>query len=213
MVTTRRNNDEMYPNPRKKEIKKKADRLIQKHAFNELLRRKSINGGNLKFGDIQKVVDEFQDLGYNAVTRLNLNYCLANLIKKGQVTLVSEQERPTRNVTVTGVTDLSPLTGDEAEASQLNGDEDDDGISTDKNDAETDPVVMDDHNNLTSINSVIDTGTGSSKRKEALEKKKKVQLEHQLVQEALLTISSKYKEIQDAAKAKVSMLEMVLLIN
>jgi hypothetical protein len=62
---------------------------------------------------------------------------------------------------------------------------------------------MDGHqNSLTSIDRLFDTGTSSSKQKEAIEKKKKEQMEHLLLRKPLVTISLKYKELQDSAKAK-----------
>jgi hypothetical protein len=72
MVTTRKNHT--APDPRKKKVKKRADRAIQKQAFNELLFRRTTNSGKLNFRDIQNVVNEFQSLGYDAVTRRNLQY-------------------------------------------------------------------------------------------------------------------------------------------
>jgi hypothetical protein len=43
---------------REKKLRKVQDRAVQKRAFNELLLRRNLNNGKLKFGDLEKVVKE-----------------------------------------------------------------------------------------------------------------------------------------------------------
>jgi hypothetical protein len=107
MVTTRKNNP--VPSPRKKKLKRGADRAIQKQVFNKLLFCRANNGGKFNFGDIQNVVNEFQAFGYDAVTRRNLQYRFNNFIKKGTTTLFSERDCPT-TVKLANVTEVSSLT-------------------------------------------------------------------------------------------------------
>jgi hypothetical protein len=57
------------------------------------------------------VVNEFQSLGYDGVSRPNLHYRLENFIKEGAATLFSEREC-SENVTLANITELSPLTDD-----------------------------------------------------------------------------------------------------
>jgi hypothetical protein len=73
MVTTR-NKQSANNDPRSKLLKKVSNRAIQKQAFNELLLKRANNSGQLKFGVIQKIVNEYNKLGYTSVNRRNLHY-------------------------------------------------------------------------------------------------------------------------------------------
>jgi hypothetical protein len=194
MATTRKNNP--APSPRKKQLKKGADRAIQKQAFNELLLRRANNGGKFNFGDIQNVVNEFQALGYDAVTRRNLQYRLNNFIKKGTTTLFSERECPT-TVKLANVTEVSPLTVDDFGSNPGEKNPGDNNMSTSLS------VVEDDveEGNLSPIGEGEGESDIAKKRREGLARKKQQEVQNQLVQQALLTISSKYAELRDSAKA------------
>jgi hypothetical protein len=127
MVTTRKNNP--APSPRKKQLKKEVDCANQKQAFNELLFWRASNDGKLNFGDIQNVVNKSQLLGYDAVTRCNLQYCFNNFINKGTTTLFSECDCP-KTVKLASVTELSPLTGDDFASNPVAKNPDDSNMAT-----------------------------------------------------------------------------------
>jgi hypothetical protein len=54
-----------------------------KKAFNDLLLRRNLNNGKLKFGDIENVVMQYQAMGFTCVTQRNLRYRMLLLEKHG----------------------------------------------------------------------------------------------------------------------------------
>jgi hypothetical protein len=113
MVTTRNNASGANKRclNREKQLRKDQDRVVQKRAFNDLLVRRGTNNGKLKFGDLEKVVQEYQNMGFTSVTRRNLRYRLDLLDNHGSTSMVSELERPTQQViTNANVTEVSSLT-------------------------------------------------------------------------------------------------------
>jgi hypothetical protein len=95
-------------------------------SFNDVLLQKYMNGGTLQFGYMQKVINNYNSMGFNKVTCLNLCYRLKVHEKTGCAVLVSEMKTPAQHV-VTGtdapISDLteehaSPPVNNEADASE-----------------------------------------------------------------------------------------------
>jgi hypothetical protein len=54
-----------------KQLKKAQSRTVQQRAFNDLLLRKHVNGGTLQFGDMQKLINNYNSMGFNEWTTSN----------------------------------------------------------------------------------------------------------------------------------------------
>ncbi len=65
--------------PGAKRIKKAIGKAIQEEAFKEILKLKGLGNGKLHYGDMDKVVKNYNEKGYQEVTRDNLNYRLKKL--------------------------------------------------------------------------------------------------------------------------------------
>jgi len=65
--------------PGAKRIKKAIGKAIQEEAFKEILKLKGLGNGKLRYGDMDKVVKNYNEKGYQEVTRDNLNYRLKKL--------------------------------------------------------------------------------------------------------------------------------------
>jgi hypothetical protein len=124
MVTTRKRKA-CTNDPLVKQLQKAQDRVVQKKAFNEVLLRRNLNNGKLKFGEIEKVVKEYNTMGFSSVTQRNLRYRLSLLDNFGTASMVTELYPPTEQIILpenaakeSGVTDVSPLTDEETEVAE-----------------------------------------------------------------------------------------------
>jgi hypothetical protein len=73
-----------------------------------------LNGGELKFGDITKVINDYQNTGFDAVTRRNIHYRLKQYAITGNANLHSEISSPAIHVllgTDAPVSELSDIAG------------------------------------------------------------------------------------------------------
>ena len=61
----------------KKVISRKQDNVVKNEAYKDLLTIRQSNGGNSKYGDIQMIVKNYNNLGYGFVTVGVLNYMVA----------------------------------------------------------------------------------------------------------------------------------------
>ena len=66
----------------KKVISRKQDNVVKNEAYKDLLTIRQSNGGNSKYGDIQMIVKNYNNLGYGFVTVGVLNYMVAAQKKK-----------------------------------------------------------------------------------------------------------------------------------
>jgi hypothetical protein len=78
--------------------KRARDRAVQQ-AFNDLLLRKHVNGGKLKFGDMIAVINNYWSVSFLAVTRRNLRYRLELYKKTSHANLACEIVLPAAHVT------------------------------------------------------------------------------------------------------------------
>jgi hypothetical protein len=66
MVATRNQvTSGLFTTIKQKQVKKAQERTTQQQAFSDLLLQKHLNGGNLRFGDVQKVVNDYQSMGFD----------------------------------------------------------------------------------------------------------------------------------------------------
>jgi Tc5 transposase DNA-binding domain len=102
-------------NVKTKKIVNLQTRVAQSQAFKELLVRRHANGGELSYGDITKIADEYKE-EFPKVTKRHLYYRLEMLKKKGLIQLPSEQQPPTSELyvaapeqTIINVSDLTEV--------------------------------------------------------------------------------------------------------
>jgi hypothetical protein len=108
-------------NPQK--LQKVIDRTMQLRAFNDLLQIRNDNGGALEYGDITKIVTEYNDIGYSCVNRENLRYRMKLLEKKGIAEMMSERITPASSVYLStsdyGGSSLTNIDADATDAAVL----------------------------------------------------------------------------------------------
>jgi hypothetical protein len=136
VVSTRQKKGACPPSPKTKLLQKAVERTYQQHAFNDLLLRRSLNNGQLKYGDFKKNVSEYQARGYKSVTRRNLHYRLELFLEKGVTELSTETLPITKNIFESQQTFVSNLTNED----DVGGDPvEDDGVD----DATVDDATVD----------------------------------------------------------------------
>jgi hypothetical protein len=111
-------NQEAVQANEQKKLKKSLDQTVQQKAFDTLLKQRNSNGGKLKYGAIQKVIDDYKLLGFgHCVTRsTNLDHRFSILAKEGKIALEGELSPPATTVYLReNEIGLSSLTGGQIE--------------------------------------------------------------------------------------------------